>query len=694
MEYNRTLVVILGDTRATELTFDNFKKNVIDELHADLCLCLCVKSDYNYDNPFYKLSKFNFLYDEPDDFGYAFDYAYNIIRKTEDVLDWRPYMSLDNNFFGGVKHNNVLVPGGAGIVLFLRWFLLKNLRERGILSQYNRFVITRSDFIYLLPHPKLEYLDNSCVWFPNGEHHHGYTDRHAVLSSKNIETYLDIFTHMVIKKNKYYEKMLTDKAHNIECLIKFHLKQKNMLDNVKEFPYVMYLIRSKNGPTRWCTGVYNRELDYYIKYMAEYQSSLFYKDEFIKSGLNIDTYYKNFLNISNKKKKCIIITTINAPSSQLLSYVDYADWDLIVVGDSKTNDESYRQINCIYLGLKEQQDKYPSLYEKIPLNSYTRKMFGYLYAIENNYDIIYETDDDNKYLYPLDSFDNNYFYTDGKDVPGNDIKLYTLKQYDINLINSLMLQHKAVAFVYDKRQNNLWLKDKVTELKTCDHTICGYLRNVKYSVTQGFVNIYKLYSNDKIWPRGIPPGHQAIECMPILTDFMSKDNVAVIQGLVNNDPDVDAFYRINVKNGPFSFENDPGYDVIMNKYSVCPFNSQNTFWVDRKSFYTMYLPVSVTFRYTDILRGYIALFQLWKNNKTIKFTFPTAFQERNEHNLLKDYESEEPMYKTAEKVIGLLNNNKNATLEEVYEVLYNNDIIDKNELVVLKEWMNLVNKFI
>jgi len=110
-------------------------------------------------------------------------------------------------------------------------------------------------------------------------------------------------------------------------------------------------------------------------------------------------------------------------------------------------------------------------------------------------------------------------------------------------------------------------------------------------------------------------------------------------------------------------------------------------------FYAMYLPVTVSFRYTDILRGFVALYQLWKNNKTIKFTFPTTIQERNAHDLNKDYESELSMYNTAEMVIELLNNNKNATLQEMYIILEKNNIVDKTELDVLNEWMNIINDF-
>jgi hypothetical protein len=55
---------------------------VIDELDADLCVCIGVKSDYDYSNPFYQLAKHRFTYDEPDDFSEAFDYAYDILSKN------------------------------------------------------------------------------------------------------------------------------------------------------------------------------------------------------------------------------------------------------------------------------------------------------------------------------------------------------------------------------------------------------------------------------------------------------------------------------------------------------------------------------------------------------------------------------------------------------------------------------------
>ena len=294
----KTLVIILCETRAHELTFNNFKTNVIDELNADLCLCIGVKQDYDYNNPFYTLAKYKFVYDEPDDFTSAFEYATNILSKDkskfkelQEPLHWREFLKIKNQFLGGIKDAHNQHPGSGGILLFFRWYLLHNFVENDIISKYDRFVVTRSDFIYQLPHPKMENLDPNSIWIPNCEHYGGFTDRHVVLSKSNCESYLNILNNMVYKSNEYFSKMTSFKQWNPEKVIKFHLEQNNVLHLVREFPYIMYSVRNTNGPTSWSIGKFNDKLGYYIKYNSEYEKSNSYKLEFEKSGLAIDDFY-------------------------------------------------------------------------------------------------------------------------------------------------------------------------------------------------------------------------------------------------------------------------------------------------------------------------------------------------------------------------------------------------------------------
>ena len=376
----KTLVIILSETRASELTFDNFKKNVIDVLNADLCVCIGVKPDYDYNNPFYQLAKYKFLYNEPDDFGDAFEYAYNILcenrpkyeklenintlygkiknpkQSTENItyygnneniniddfnddeiiihttdfpdnlwkkdvygiknsennnlvsqeniitykkpLYWREFLKVKNQFLGGIQDSHDQHLGSAGILIFFRWFLLKNLIDTDLINKYDRFIITRSDYIYQLPHPKIERMNEKYIWIPDSEYYDGYTDRHVVLSKNNIESYLNIFHHFVLRSNEYFMKMKNKQDWNLEQVIKFHLEQNNVLHLVREIPYIMYSVRNINGTTRWSVGNYSNEFGYYIKYKTEYDKSSYYKNIFEQSGLTIDAFYKNiFVNI-------------------------------------------------------------------------------------------------------------------------------------------------------------------------------------------------------------------------------------------------------------------------------------------------------------------------------------------------------------------------------------------------------------
>ena len=202
-------------------------------------------------------------------------------------------LKIKDQLLGGVKDTTNQHPGSAGILIFFRWFLLKNLN---LLTIYDRFVITRSDFIYQLPHPKLELMDPNYIWIPNGEHYGGYTDRHVVLSKNNIESYLNIFNNFVLRSNEYFTKMKNKTDWNLEQLIKFHLEQNNVAHLVKWMPYIMYSVRNINGTTRWSSGIFSSELGYYIKYMFEYSEANKFKKQFEVSNLTISQFYKNKIN--------------------------------------------------------------------------------------------------------------------------------------------------------------------------------------------------------------------------------------------------------------------------------------------------------------------------------------------------------------------------------------------------------------
>jgi hypothetical protein len=209
------------------------------------------------------------------------------------------------------------------------------------------------------------------------------------------------------------------------------------------------------------------------------------------------------------------------------------------------------------------------------------------------------------------------------------------------------------------------------------------------SENKGFVNIYQLYTKQKIWPRGLPLN--LIASRFDLEKYLSKKNcrVGIWQGLADGEPDVDALYRLIIGEACYFNEREP---IVLGKGTMCPFNTQNTI-IRRELFALMYLPTTVTFRFTDILRGLIAQPIMWLYDYQLGFINATVVQKRNPHDYLKDFISEIPMYQHCKKVVEIVlnaiskSNNIFSNLYNSYYSLSKAGIISDKELMTLEAWL-------
>ena len=204
-----------------------------------------------------------------------------------------------------------------------------------------------------------------------------------------------------------------------------------------------------------------------------------------------------------------------------------------------------------------------------------------------------------------------------------------------------------------------------------------------------FVNPYSLFTDLRIWPRGLPLG-SVLSARPVIEGLSTANrSIGIWQGLADGDPDVDAVYRLTVGVPCVFSERAP---VLLRKGVVAPFNSQNTVFSE-DVFALMYLPTTVSFRFTDILRSYVALPIMWGLGFYLGFTQATVFQERNHHDLMEDFRSELPMYLDAEKCIDLVSKavSSSHSLEEnlvfAYEALAEEGIVGEKELRTLSLWL-------
>ena len=211
----------------------------------------------------------------------------------------------------------------------------------------------------------------------------------------------------------------------------------------------------------------------------------------------------------------------------------------------------------------------------------------------------------------------------------------------------------------------------------------------------GWVNAYRYFSDAPIWPRGLPLDainreHPAFESLT-----KQESDCPIQQGLADENPDVDAIYRL-VLPLPQNFRTDRR--LALADGSWCPFNSQNTTWW-REAFPLLYLPAFCSFRMTDIWRSFVAQRLAWDQGWNLLFHEPTVYQERNEHNLMRDFADEVPGYLHNREIGELLTDlaTKGSMLEGLkscYEKLTSKDIVGKEEMALLEAWSEDVSRLL
>lgn len=205
----------------------------------------------------------------------------------------------------------------------------------------------------------------------------------------------------------------------------------------------------------------------------------------------------------------------------------------------------------------------------------------------------------------------------------------------------------------------------------------------------GWVNVYRYYTDKLIWPRGLPL--DAIhDPLPDLEPPGPVD-VPIQQGLANENPDVDAIYRLTL---PLPFDFDRERRVALGAGAWCPYNSQNTVHY-RKAFPLLYLPAYCSFRMTDIWRSFVAQRIAWANGWSILFREATVVQDRNDHSLMRDFEDEISGYlgnrqiATALDALDLAGGEEHIpdAMRACYRALVDGGFVGTEELPLLDAWL-------
>ena len=206
---------------------------------------------------------------------------------------------------------------------------------------------------------------------------------------------------------------------------------------------------------------------------------------------------------------------------------------------------------------------------------------------------------------------------------------------------------------------------------------------------EGWSNVYSYFSRETIWPRGFP-----LEFLAEQAPVTGPETIAhcpIQQGLADENPDVDAVYRMT---RPLPINFDHREPVILGRQTWCPFNSQNTIHFP-EAYLLMYLPTYCSFRMTDIWRSFVAQRVLWTCGWNLSFHHATVWQERNAHNLLNDFTDEVPGYLNNARIIETLSKLDLAegpeamaeNLVRCYRSLVELGVVGEQEIPLVEAWI-------
>ncbi len=311
------------------------------------------------------------------------------------------------------------------------------------------------------------------------------------------------------------------------------------------------------------------------------------------------------------RRIAIVTTTINIPkflielSRNALSY-KHSNLYFYIIGDKKTPKSIVSFLNKLkkqfpykyyYLGIKDQEKRLSNkkkLLKIMPYNSGARKLLGNFIAYKDGADLVIQIDDDN--------------FVQKSDFIG---------------------EHSLV----DRRKKIKLFKSK-----------------------SGWYNIYEQLNeknNIPFYPRGFPWSKRQylLKSKNIKVRKESK-KIVLINGLVLEDPDVDAISRLFWPIRVVSSKNKLTSNFGLYPGTWSSFNNQNTS-TSRELTSVFFTPVAAG-RNSDIWTSYVMCKLVETSKDVIAFGAPYVKQYRNPHNLWVDLQDELPNNLLTDYFVNLL----------------------------------------
>ncbi len=265
MSKSKYLIILGGSPRGGEHAWKSMNKYVQKHLSADLAICTGKK--WISRQSFLNEIKFDWTFDEPDDWSLYYDNNFQ--------LDWKKAFELGRN-------TGLLESG------FIH-FAIKDIIYRNyldIVKNYDYIIYSRFDQLFINYHNH-GFGDN--ILIPEGEDYFGLFDRHILFPADFASNFFGILNYFFDN----YEDLSKIDYLNCETLNKLHLETFVSPNQILRSKRFQFTVAESKDRTNWRKAIYKI---YFLKDLK-----IKYPDEFIQSIKNFNLQLKfsklNYLNL-------------------------------------------------------------------------------------------------------------------------------------------------------------------------------------------------------------------------------------------------------------------------------------------------------------------------------------------------------------------------------------------------------------
>lgn len=251
----RTLVITIAQPRGGLYAWRSLQLHLLKPFNAHL-------ATYFTPSPrtlLHNISLFEWTVPEHEDWGVVFQDA---TSRCNNLVGQRMGLQAVCNFTTRRSSRHQIWIGGvkackqrasSGILLAFRWLVSQKLLELYLLQQYDYFVLTRSDYVYLCDHVNPTNLPAGAVWVPHGEEFKGYTDRHLVASGPLFLRALNVTQELVCHPD---QSLAIVRARNVKLNLELFLKRMwtSFGLRVGKFHPSMFTVKLSTDKYQWSAG--------------------------------------------------------------------------------------------------------------------------------------------------------------------------------------------------------------------------------------------------------------------------------------------------------------------------------------------------------------------------------------------------------------------------------------------------------